>query len=212
MRYTLRTDFPVTMPSTKTNYCWHCHAPGATKRGIRQVRYACEICGHTSGRVLIYDPNMAMSFDEQGRLVHKSCGVLITRMDGKLLLFQRSKFPYLLTLPAGHVETADRDMKARARLEMQEEIGLAPEQLWPAYQGKIVGDSCLGGADIHDWFAYVATVADDSSLALDEEGVGWGWYERALLRKSNAVQPLLYLLDQPGVQSALSRAQAASKI
>ncbi len=212
MRYTVRTDFPAVMPPAKTGYCWHCHAPGPMKRGIRHVRYVCEICGRTSGRVLIYDPNMAMSFDEQDRLVHKSCGVLVTRHDGKLLLFQRAKFPYLLTLPAGHVEAGDRDMEARARLEMQEEIGLAPEQFWPAFQGQIVGDSCLGGADIHDWFAYAATVADDSSLALDEEGVGWGWYDAATLHKSNTVQPLLYILDQPSVQTTLSQAQTASKI
>lgn len=202
MTYTSRHDFPETLPDAKTQYCWQCKAPGAYKAGTDPVRYQCDACGQASERVLIYDPNMQQYFDEQDRLVHESCGVFIQRADGKLLLFQRTKFPYLLTIPAGHLEQGEDPLEAAIR-ETEEEVGIRPDELTLLYKGTIEPEPCLGGADIHHWHAYACRVEGDNHVQLDEEGSGWGWYSTNNLTDENTVQPVMYLLRQEAVLKKL---------
>jgi 8-oxo-dGTP pyrophosphatase MutT (NUDIX family) len=207
MHYTSRQDFPGTLPDTKTQYCWHCKSPGAQKTGTDPVEHACAVCGRTSPRVLIHDPNMQAYFDDNGRLVHESCGFILVRRDGKLLLFKRTKFPYLLTIPAGHLEQGE-DPAVCAVRETEEEVGVTPTESVELFNGTIEGDSCLGGADIHLWYAYGSLLGDDASVKLDGEGSSWGWYDRAELNAENTVQPLLYLLADKEVIDKLQRLTA----
>jgi 8-oxo-dGTP pyrophosphatase MutT (NUDIX family) len=202
MTFTKRSDFPETLPTDKTQYCWHCHSPGAEKQGTNPVSYYCAACGQNAERVLIHDPHMQAHFDAQERLVHESCGVFLFRRDGKVLLFKRTKFPFLLTIPAGHLED-NEDPLSCARRETQEEVGIAVDALAHLYEGNIIGDSCLGGADIHHWNAYGAVVADNVAVKLDSEGESWQWYDLTQLTPDNTVQPVLFLLAQPDLQKAL---------
>jgi ADP-ribose pyrophosphatase YjhB (NUDIX family) len=202
MRYTSRQDFPPIFPSTKTQYCWQCKTPGAVKIGTDPVTYDCQACGRQSERVLIFDPNMQMHFDDKARLVHESCGVFVTRADGKLLLFKRTKFPYLLTIPAGHMEIGEAADDC-ARRETEEEVGISPGTLTRAYTGDIVGDSCLGGADIHHWHAYACLAEAAAEIRLDAEGSAWNWYDIGELTAENTVQPVMFLLQDSAVRGAL---------
>jgi ADP-ribose pyrophosphatase YjhB (NUDIX family) len=203
MTYTTRSDLPAVLPLAKTQYCWHCKSTNVTKRGKKRVSYYCNNCKRTSGRVLIFDPNMKMYFDDQNRLIHESCGVFVRRNDGKLFLFKRAKYPYLLTIPAGHVETKDVSMKQRASVELEEETGIIPNDLSLVFNGDIVGDACLGGADIHHWHAFVAHVDDEVTPRLDDEGVSWAWYDIEQITATNTVKPVRYLLQQHEVLAAL---------
>lgn len=199
MNYTTRSDFPAELPSKQTFYCWHCRKPNTVeKQGKDIISYACSSCGQSAERVLIFDPKMAMTFDEQNQLVHESCGVFIVRTDGKLLLFQRTKFPYLLTIPAGHLEVGEDPQECAIR-ETEEEVGIKPKDITEVFNGRIEGESCLGGADIHNWHAYRYVVGNDEKINLDEEGSAWGWYEIDELNEENTVQPVIYLLNQKEV-------------
>lgn len=196
MNYTKRSDFPAELPDKKTQYCWICHSSGAIRRdqdGI--VSYFCDTCGASSPRVLIYDPQMIAWFDGKDRLVHESCGVFLKRSDEKLLLFKRTKFPYLLTIPAGHLEINEQPDLCAIR-ETEEEVGLKVAEIKKVFEGNIEGDSCLGGADIHKWHAYVADInpTQENDIKLDEEGSGWDWYDISDLNKENTVQPVLYII------------------
>ncbi len=201
MPYTRRSDFPDTLPVIQTYYCWTCHAPGASRRDLDDgtVAYTCSICGGQSARVLIHDPIMSAWFDDQERLVHESCGIFITRGDGKLLLFQRTKFPYLLTIPAGHLEAGEAPDVCAVR-ECKEEVGIEASQVRNVFEGTIEGDSCLGGADIHKWHAYETTIdsIQEAAIQLDEEGSSWGWYSQNELHSDNTVYPVLHLLARIG--------------
>lgn len=199
MKYTTRQKFPAALPQSKIWYCWHCGAAGAQKT---EGGYMCTAYGHTEERVLIYDPNMAMSFDEKDRLVHESAGVIVVRDDGKVLLFKRTKFPRLLTIPAGHIEVGENALVAASR-EMEEEIGVSPEKLVLLFDGDIAGDSCVGGADIHHWHAYGYKMEGNEKVHLDEEGSSWGWYTSHELSEENTVMPVLYLLRQNDVVEGL---------
>lgn len=203
MKYTTRSDFPNSLPLEKTFYCWYCHTPGAKQKGVKQVRFTCQACGRIAERVLIYDPNMQMYFDDRGLLIHESCGIFITQPDGKILLFKRRKFPYLLTIPAGHLDVGEQPSHGAAR-EAEEEIGVLPSTLTKVFEGNIKGDSCLGGADIHHWHAYTYMADDSLKVKLDNEGIFWRWYTLEELSQENTVQPVLYLLKQPNVSSILT--------
>jgi ADP-ribose pyrophosphatase YjhB (NUDIX family) len=145
---------------------------------------------------------MQMHFDNNGRLIHESCGVIITNRAGKLLLFKRTKFPYLLTIPAGHLEIGEAPLTCAGR-ETEEEIGVRPENLIELFVGDIEGDSCLGGADIHHWYAYGCVVDDAIKVQLDGEGLSWGWYDKQDLSSKNTVQPVMYLIGKDEVTRRL---------
>jgi 8-oxo-dGTP pyrophosphatase MutT (NUDIX family) len=201
-RYTNRSDFPEQLPTTKTQYCWQCHAPGAYKIEGERVAYACKKLDEISDRVLIYDPNMQAHFDKQKRLVHESCGVFLVGPSGDLLLFKRRKYPFLLSIPAGHLELGEQPDRCAAR-ETEEEVGIHVGNLSLLFTGNIVGDRCLGGADIHHWNAYGALIAHDVQAQLDGEGSSWGWYNPTALTRKNTVQPVIYLLQRPGIREKI---------
>lgn len=205
MSFTVRSDFPAILPTEHTDYCFSCHQTGTTV--ARQVdgkkMFSCSACGKTNQRLLIYDPAMVSYFDTQQRLVHESCGVIPVRTDGKLLLFERVKYPFLLTIPAGHLEPGE-DVMVCAGREMAEEIGITPTELEQIFAGAIEGDSCMGGADIHFWHAYIAVLDTTVTPSLTgDEGQKWGWYSLDELTESNTVQPLLHILADETVRQKL---------
>lgn len=202
MKYITRQDFPDQLPPVKTQYCWYCRAPGAVRSGKKRIIYKCSVCGRSSGRVLIYDPNMQMHFDNENRLVHESCGVIITRDDGNILMFQRTKFPHKLTIPAGHMEVGEDPLPCAIR-ETKEEVGITQEKLTKLFDGDIEGDSCLGGADIHHWHAFAGKVDETVAISLDGEGSSWGWYKIEQLTSDNTVHPVIHLLKIPEVVKKL---------
>ncbi|MBX6334239.1 NUDIX hydrolase [Candidatus Saccharibacteria bacterium] len=146
---------------------------------------------------------MQQYFDEQDRLVHESCGVFLIKADSKLLLFRRTKFPYLLTIPAGHLVIGE-DPKTAALRETREEVGIALSRLEKIFEGVIEGDSCQGGADIHHWNAFAGVVDNTVNVTLDSEGTSWGWFDRRELTEHNTVQPVLHLLAQEKVAFGLA--------
>jgi ADP-ribose pyrophosphatase YjhB (NUDIX family) len=203
-KFTSRNDFPKNLPDKKTFYCWHCRVPGAEKRGKTHVTYVCPSCKKSSARVLIYDKNMQQHFDREQRLVHESCGVFITRRkDGKILLFKRTKFPFLWTVPAGHLELGETAELCAAR-ETKEEIGVDVPALAEIFEGNIEGDKCQGGADIHHWRAYGCAVDMVGRVKFDGEGLAWDWFAPEDLAVSHIVQPVLHILFQPEAATRLA--------
>lgn len=197
MNYTTRKDFPEILPKIKTFYCWTCRSTDVFKETAADgvVNYICKDCGESTPRVLIYDSNMQQHFDGQDRLVHESCGIFLVNKNRKVLLFKRLKYPYLLTIPAGHLEVGESPSGCAIR-ETFEEVGVVVNNLELVFCGDIEGDSCLGGADIHHWNAYITRIDDDFKVKLDEEGCGWGWYDTSDLKITNTVRPVLILLSK----------------
>ncbi len=147
---------------------------------------------------------MQQHFDNQDRLVHESCGMFLKNSKGQILLFKRVKYPYLLTIPAGHLEIEEKPIDCAIR-ETYEEIGIKTTNPELVFCDNIEGDSCLGGADIHHWSAYIVQINEDVNVKLDEEGSDWGWYNVSDLNTSNTVQPVLIILANANVIKSLSK-------
>ncbi len=158
-------------------FCFICGRaePEIIETGIGQ-RFLCP-AGHESPRAYIFDGKAVHEF-AGGRLIHETVGALVQRPAGQerlTLLFLRRKFPFLYTIPAGHLEYG-RDPAAEMARELEEESGLAvdsAEALWPN-DPPLLRDPCRRGADWHRWRLY--RVSALGAPRLSEEGRIIGWY------------------------------------
>lgn len=210
MAYTKRNDFPGELPLHKTQYCFICHSVQVTKQNNDIVTYHCTSCRETNGRVLIYDPKMAQYFDEDLNLVHTSAGMIIINPENMVLLFLRRKYPYLYTIPAGHIETGEIPQTAAVR-ETLEEVGVTVKNERLAFEGMVRGDECLGGADIHFWYLYIALVDSTEMPVLDEEGSTFGWFSIDTL-PPNMTYPVKFFLEKEDILRKLQDIRKSSRV
>ncbi len=142
---------------------------------------------------------MVQSFDAHGDLLHDGAGVFITDGQGNVLLFQRTKFPFLLTIPAGHRDTGEDPLTCALRETLEETgISLKPSDVQLVFDAPIYGDSCVGGADIHHWHAYQAVV-DPTTVQAEidaDEGSDWQWHPIDSLNEENTTFPVVYMIEQ----------------
>jgi len=200
-----RSDFPPELPAVHTKYCFVCGASTIVKvvkaidSGVQYV-FFCSTCQTESERVRIWDPHMIQSFNADEELIHEGAGVIVQNERSEILLFMRSKYPFLWTIPGGHMSLGE-DPKAAALRELAEEAGLTLSEATLVYTGTIDGDECMGGADVHVWHLFHA-ITSNTAVVLDEEGNSFAWFGLEALPK-NLTFPVQYLLGLPVVQEAL---------
>lgn len=182
------------LPTQQTFFCIRCGGTPITKVGHKNANtlYLCSSCGERSERFVAWDPEMVQYFNDKNELVHGSVGVIVQNTTKEILLFKRVKYPFLWTIPAGHVGV-DEDPSQAALRELYEETQLHVTELQPVFTGEIRGDSCVGGADIHFWHAYICRVEDGIMPTIEEtEGREWGWFP--LNEIPSVTMPVDYLL------------------
>ncbi|MFC9424291.1 NUDIX hydrolase [Streptomyces sp. NPDC056987] len=168
------------------HYCLRCHEDGVKWRTEDGRRHCvCGACGAVRDRALVLDPAVNWWTDENGEYWHETAGVFARDARGRFLFFDRTAFPFGLTIPAGHVERDEEPHLAAAR-ELEEETGLAARGL--AFLGRtpVPGDGCRRGADAHVWQVYHCEAGDggEAAVRLGPEGVTAVWLtpEEALKR------------------------------
>lgn len=162
--------------------------------------FYCSSCGKTYERMLAYSPEMVQSFNDRGELVHASTGIILQNKKNEVLLFMRKRYPFLYTIPAGHVE-AGEDPKAAALRETFEEIGCALPDAELLFEGEIRGDGCVGGADIHFWHVYTAHT-NEESFVLNEEGSSLGWFDLQHL-PDDMTYPVMFFFEREDIRKRL---------
>ncbi len=201
--YTKRISFPKDLPPEKTSFCILCGAPSVAKAVQENGTsvFKCSVCNGTNDRFLAWDPGMEQFFNENDELVHSSVGVIVQNPSKEILLFKRVKYPFLWTIPAGHLDKGEGAKEAAFR-ELYEETHIKVNKLQLVFEGEIRGDSCVGGADIHLWHAYVCQVEDDVEPIIEaEEGREWCWF--ALNELPELTMPVDHLLSLSEVCSIL---------
>ncbi|MCW7943558.1 hypothetical protein AAW14_16300 [Streptomyces hygroscopicus] len=158
-------------------YCLRCHGESVTWRttgGRRQC--VCLTCGHVADRALVLDPEVRWWTDAEGGYWHETAGVFVRDVRGRLLFFDRTAYPFGLTIPAGHVECRE-DPDGTAVRELLEETGIAGERLEYVDRIPVAGDGCRRGADAHLWHVYRTAGAVDEDLAVElgPEGTSALW-------------------------------------
>jgi 8-oxo-dGTP pyrophosphatase MutT (NUDIX family) len=115
--------------------------------------------------------------DETTRdLWHESIGVFLFNHNRQILLFKRVIYPFVYTIPAGHLGMGENPESAAIR-EVEEETGIILDSVRLISEEDIAGDECKWGADHHRWHLYEATVDNNISFKINSEGHEGAWYD-----------------------------------
>jgi len=183
-------------------YCVGCHAEAVSREydDAGRTFYRCNRCGRRHERSIVIDPRVRWWVGADGEYWHESAGVFVLDAAGRLLVFQRTVYPFALTVPSGHVD-AGEDPAAAARRELTEEVGLTCDFLLPLATEDIIGDSCRRGSDAHRWHAF-ATRTDAVGIEVVEEGHRPRWLTSAEALSANVVVPVRHMLSRHGSRLA----------
>jgi 8-oxo-dGTP pyrophosphatase MutT (NUDIX family) len=166
----LKLDVAWTDDGVCHEYCWFCRAEALEAvRTDDRMYYGCHQCGGVYPRRLVIDPEIVWWVAEDGEYWHESAGVFVRNPQGKFLFFERTKFPFGLTVPAGH-RNAGEDPSTTGVRELNEEVGLQVTGLTWISTDDIWGDACGRGADVHRWHAFGIRLRRNVRVQVQEEG------------------------------------------
>lgn len=118
------------------------------------------------------------STSQKGEVMHFSVGAVIER-GGKILLLDRSKYPFGFAAPAGHVDEGETPQQAVDR-EVEEETGLRVVSKRLLNEEEQDDNLCSRGVKAHHWTLYACEVTGE--LRKNSESKSLGWYTRDELR------------------------------
>jgi 8-oxo-dGTP pyrophosphatase MutT (NUDIX family) len=197
-------DFDWAHDGRYHQYCAACHAETVSREYDEATRtfYRCSTCGVRHERSIVLDPRVVWWVGPDGEYWHESIGVFVFDRAGRLLLFERTIYPFALTVPSGHVDTGEEPAAAASR-ELKEEVGLTAQRLVPVACDDILGDSCRRGSDAHRWHAFACRVAADPvEVDVAEEGHRPVWLTVAEALATDLVTPARHMLTRYGSRIA----------
>ncbi len=180
---------------TGREYCGQCfYSLVEPIQASDRKRYECSACHTVSDRRISTDPSLRWWLDQDRNLWHESVGVFLFNRKGSILCFELTKFPFGLTIPAGHREEGETSEET-ARRELLEETGLHGEKLQSLGEADISGDSCSRGADMHRWHVF-AGILPSGDIHIDPaEGKNPVWISLAEASHKELTVPVRYCLD-----------------
>jgi ADP-ribose pyrophosphatase YjhB (NUDIX family) len=192
----MRLDFPWSNDGVVHQYCFGCRAEAVRRcRFEDRTYYLCGACGERHARSIVIDPGLRWWVGEDGEYWHESSGVFLADSSGRFLFFRRTIFPFVLTVPAGHVD-AGEDARVAALRELAEEAKVVTESLDPIGMEDVVGDSCRRGADAHRWHAFASRLMDDRPVHIGDEGVDPVWLFPADALATDLAVPVRTIMEK----------------
>lgn len=179
-------------------YCLNCFDEAVSVvHKNKKTYYHCSSCGQTNERSLVIDPKITSWLDDDREYWHESAGVFIKNPAKEVLFFQRTTYPFSLTVPAGHVDVGEKPARAAQR-EVQEEVGLVidAKQLHHVATNNLTNDPCRRGADSHVWHAYVVQLPEHTNISVQEEGEDAVWLMPDEALKRDLTSPVRYHLER----------------
>lgn len=148
----------------------------ATNSKDGREQFTCSGCNKTTDRAIIIDPSIKWWIDDKKVYWHQSVGAILINSEGKILLFERTRFPIATVFPAGHVDAREKPVDTFIR-EVKEEtsISLKPNQAILIAHDIINNDSCRRGSDDHEWWVYAAYVSNPTVTVNRNEGINPEW-------------------------------------
>ncbi|HEU5121966.1 MAG TPA: NUDIX hydrolase, partial [Candidatus Saccharimonadales bacterium] len=153
----MKISFSPPNDNVTHTYCLTCNQEGMVTdifvEGLQ--KFYCTHCHHINERALIIDPSINWWVDDTGEYWHESAGIFLYNTQGQFLFFSRTKSPYGITVPAGHVDRDELSEHAAIR-ELSEEVNVRVTHVSKIATQDIHGDKCRRGADVHRWHIYAA--------------------------------------------------------
>lgn len=177
-------------------YCFNCQAEKVSRVYEEgKTFYFCSTCKQKQERSIVIDPAIKWWVDKTGEYWHESSGVFIRNQEGKFLFFERTVFPFALTVPSGHVDSGE-DAESAAFREVKEEIGLSIDKLVKISSEDIIGDSCRRGSDAHKWHAYLCIMKKNVEIKVLEEGKKPVWLSLEDALKKDLIYPVRQVISK----------------
>jgi 8-oxo-dGTP pyrophosphatase MutT (NUDIX family) len=177
-------------------YCLHCHV-AAVEWIVVDGRKSCvcRSCGRRAERAVVIDPDISWWLDEDGEYWHESAGVFVRDPSGKFLFFDRTAYPYAMTVPAGHVSNGESPQAAAAR-ELGEEVGIRGGELRHVTSEPLRGDVCRRGSDAHLWHAYLLPITAEADVTVNEEGTAPVWLTLSQARSRRLTYAVRRIIEE----------------
>ncbi|HAV11037.1 MAG TPA: hypothetical protein DCX32_00600 [Candidatus Moranbacteria bacterium] len=99
--------------------------------------------------------------------MHKSAGAIIKNDKGKILMLERTKFPFGWACPAGHVDEGEKPEDAMVR-EVWEETGLSVKEYELLFHEFVEWNECSRGVRGHDWSLFEAIEWEGEAVSNSE--------------------------------------------
>lgn len=179
-------------------YCIRCFSR-PVERVIKNnlTYYKCIACGKISERSLVIDNRIMWWVDKERTYWHESVGVFVWNNEETALFFERTIYPFALTIPAGHLDKSEYPEKA-AKRELQEETGIVVDTIKLFSEEDIIGDECRRGSDHHRWHLYTARVGEMDEIKINEEGMKPIWATLEEVKRKELIYPVKYFIEKYG--------------
>ncbi|WP_280381690.1 NUDIX hydrolase [Nocardia wallacei] len=192
----MKLDFDWSDDGQYHQYCAHCYAETVERvYEDGKTYYFCGTCTMRHERSIVIDPAIKSWVASDGEYWHESVGVFVRNSVGKFLFFERTIFPFSLTVPSGHVDAGEEPDVAAIR-ELAEEVGISGAGMTAIATEDIVGDSCRRGADVHRWHAYLLVLDKPLQIDVEEEGENPIWLSLDELREKDLTYPVEFIVDR----------------
>lgn len=195
----MKITFPLPTDGQYHQYCPQCHSENINRifEGEKTF-YLCSQCGSKSPRLIVIDPKTIWWIDKNTQEYwHESVGVFVFNKDNKALFFERTIFPFALTIPAGHLDTGENADEAVKR-ELGEEAGLKADRINIFSEEDVIGDQCRRGADNHKWHLFTTQVENTDQVTINDEGIKPVWLSLEEASQKELVYPVKYFIQKYG--------------
>jgi 8-oxo-dGTP pyrophosphatase MutT (NUDIX family) len=198
--YNLIMQIPSEIKRNKEGqYCLNCYSK-RIKRIFKQqlTYYYCPSCKMTSERSLVIDNKIEWWVDKNNNYWHESVGVLVI-VNGKLLTLLRQIYPFVYSIPAGHLDK-NEEPEIAARRELKEETNISALALKiKKTDFNISGDSCRRGSDDHCWNLYSLKLDSLPKIIISDEASKIKWMSLEDLKSEYKISyPLQFFVNTFG--------------
>jgi ADP-ribose pyrophosphatase YjhB (NUDIX family) len=192
----MKLDFAIPQDGKIHEYCLDHHHETIEHHWHKNRKYYhCLTCQKDYTRRIKIDPTITSFTAEDGEYWHKSVGIFVRNPDNKFLFYTRKTFPYVVTIPSGHVDAGEQVLAAAQR-ELKEEVDLEGSLLHISDEA-ILEDPCSMGSDAHFWHVYLLTVDPTPLIRIAKaEGMRPKWLTLDLALKKNLTAPVSYLIER----------------
>lgn len=153
--------------------------------------YYCKNCNKKSTQIKNND-GQVFSEKENGLVKHITIGSLISK-GNKILLINRKRFPYGLSLPTGHLcyhekikEALERTVFNKTGLHIRSSRNILHDTLF---------DQCKYGGELHEWYLFECKVAG-KPLQTEEDNI---WVSKNELKNTELIQSTKLILSKIGL-------------
>ena len=194
----MKIDFILPNDKKTHLFCPKCHSERIqviTKN--KRMSFLCKECGNRTPRIICINSKVVWWIDKKTKECwHESVGVFIFNSKNESLLFQRVRYPFSLTIPAGHLDV-DELPKDAAKREVFEETGIRLNKI-NLFSEENISDKCICGADYHKWHLYIAKVGNNTRIKINKEGIKPEWLSLEEIKKRKLTYAVRYFIRRYG--------------